>query len=573
MNTKLVELFKLFAVKQWRWYLAGMLMLLLTSWVSLIIPELSKEIVNSYSDMAERDSLKQTALYIIGLGFMLLLVRALSRILLFWPARVLETEVKDYYYARFLKVQQKFMERLGMGDLISRIANDVTHIRVFFGFGALQVLNFFFMVTLAIYKMGVIDPYLTVFALAPILSNIVFMRFAMPRMHKYSRAQQDKLGILTNKITESFVNIHIIQSNEASNSFSGAITEANSHVYKTNVKVAVFRTIVFPILGLMTGFSYLVVLFYGGKLAMEGKITIGDLMAFNAYLALLSFPLMAIGIVLAVTQRARTAADRLAEIDAAETETPQDSETNINIKAPYTIEIKNLNFSFDQKKNVISDLSLKVNPGDHVGIVGTVGSGKSVLFNLITRLYDPPRGSIFINNVDVLDLPPTQIRSIVGYATQTVHLFSDSVMNNLTFGMENSDSDETKELAKKATKEAEIYEDIEGFDHGWESEVGEKGLRLSGGQKQRLALARTLLRNPPVYLLDDTLSAVDYSTEKNIITSLRNKNATMLISTHRSSAIKHCETVIALDDGKVVAKGTFAELSKSHSHFFETEDK
>ena len=139
--------------------------------------------------------------------------------------------------------------------------------------------------------------------------------------------------------------------------------------------------------------------------------------------------------------------------------------------------------------------------------------------------------------------------------------------------MENSDSDETKELAKKATKEAEIYADIEGFDHGWESEVGEKGLRLSGGQKQRLALARTLLRNPPIYLLDDTLSAVDYSTEKNIITSLRNKNATMLISTHRSSAIKHCETVIALDDGKVVAKGTFAELSKSHPHFFETEDK
>jgi ATP-binding cassette subfamily B protein len=569
---KLIEIFKKFAIYQWRWYLAGTVMLFITSWISLLIPELSKTIVNSFAGLSDPASHKDTALFIVALGLILLLSRVLSRVLLFWPARVLESGVKDHYYNRFLKVKQSFFEKFGMGDLISRIANDVTHIRVFFGFGALQILNFTFMVTLAIFKMTDINGYLTIFALAPILSNIIFMRWGMPKMHVYSRAQQDKLGTLTNKITEAFVNVHVIQSNNAASSFSTSIAEANDQVYKTNVKLAAFRTIVFPLLGLMTGFSYLVVLFYGGRLAMEGAITIGDLMAFNAYLALLSFPLMAIGILLAVLQRARTAADRLNEIDQAEREYPEYDKDNLSLKEGIdSIELRNLSFIFNgedgHENKVLDNINLVIEKGQHIGIVGPVGSGKSLLLNLLTRIYHPPKGTVFINGKDILEIAPKELREHIGFATQNVHLFSDSVEKNLVFGLESA----TKEEIEKAAKDAEIANDIKGFENGWDSEIGEKGLRLSGGQKQRLALARTLIRNPGVYLLDDVLSAVDHSTEKAIIESLKSKKSTMIISSHRSSAVKHCDKVIALDKGKLVGEGTFTEISKQFPDFFESE--
>ena len=569
---KLIEIFKSFAITQWRWYLAGTIMLFITSWISLMIPELAKEIVDSFVEKNDESDYQAIALLIIGLGAMVLVTRVSSRILLFWPARVLESGIKDHYYKRFLKVQQSFLEKFGMGDLISRIANDVTHIRVFFGFGALQILNFTFMVSIAVYKMLAINEYLTVFALLPILSNILFMRWGMPKMHVYSRAQQDKLGVLTNKITEAFVNVHIIQSNNASDSFTKSISEANSEVYSTNVKLAVFRTIVFPLLSLMTGLSYLVVLFYGGKIAMENQISIGDLMAFNAYLGILSFPLMAIGILLAVLQRARTAAERLHEIDNAEIELPDDESALGQLKGGIKhIEIRDLSFSFidknGEKTQVLNSINLSIDKGEHIGIVGPVGAGKSVLLNLLTRIYQPPPETIFLNGIDILKISTKEIRKHIGYATQSVHLFSETIQNNLTFGVENV----VKKEIIHAASEAQILDEVSKFDKGWDSEIGEKGLRLSGGQKQRLALARTFIRDPSIYLLDDVLSAVDHTTEKNIINSLRSKNATMLISSHRSSAVKHCDRVIALESGNLVGIGSYTAISTKFPSFFETD--
>lgn len=569
MQNKLFQLFKQFALSQWKWYLAGTVVLFVTSFISLKIPDLSKEIINSFASGTDITQHKDLALIIIALGCLLLVVRVSSRVLLFWPARVLESGVKDYYYEKFLKVQQRFLEKFGMGDLISRISNDVTHIRVFFGFGALQIFNFTFMVSLALMKMLAIDKLLTLYAILPILLNIFLARVAMPRMHIYSKKQQEKLGLLTNKITEAFVNVHVIQSNNAANSFSHSISEVNDDVYKTNVQLASFRTLVFPLVSLMTSLSYLVVLFYGGKLAIQKIITIGDLMAFNAYLALLGFPLMAIGILLAVLQRARTAADRFAEIDRADLESPANTSENYKLSSPLTLEVRNLSYSFVDKEGnkaqVLKNISFTLKPGEHIGIVGPVGSGKSVLFNLITRIYDPPRGTIFFNGIDALDLAPKDIREYIGFATQTVHLFSETIENNLKFGIESASRDDLI----KAAKDSEVLDDILSFDKQWDSEVGEKGLRLSGGQKQRLALARTLLRKPPVYLLDDVLSAVDHSTEKNIIQSFKDQEASMLIASHRSSAVKHCNKVIALEDGILVDIGSFEDISKKHPNYFE----
>lgn len=648
MQSQLLYIFRTFALKQWSWYLAGTVFLFLTSYVSLKIPELSKAVVDSFVDTNSLKGQVQTTYMIALLGFSLLFIRGLSRILLFWPARRLETEVKDHYFGKFLRIKQAFFDHTGMGDLISRIANDVTHIRVFFGFGALQILNFFFMVTLAVFKMYDISPVLTVSALCPIVLSVAIGRFGLPRLHTYSKAQQAELGKLTNKITEAFVNVHVIQANNAASAFTDKVSAKNLDVYKANVKQAGFRVLFFPLLSMLTGISYVLVMFVGGGLAIDGKISVGDLLAFNAYIGLLSFPLMAIGILLSVMQRARTAAERLAEIDAAESENvgsengksengksehlgeletdtkklhptenkllskaiketaskkaehtkvsaqPKGSTPHDDTEDSFqfdTLHVRNLTFRYpfksptandankkdlenppekiwhsdERPENVLEDISFEVQRGEHVGIVGPIGSGKSTLLHLLVKLYDAPAGTIFYGDKDIRSLDSRLLRKRVVLSPQVVHLFSDSVKNNLLLGYETA----TDEAVVEVTRKAEILKDIETFDEGWQSEVGEKGLRLSGGQKQRLALARTLIRKPELYLLDDVLSAVDHTTEKNIIDHLRNEKATMIIVSHRSSAVMHCDKIIALKEGKIVATGTYQDILRDHPSFFE----
>lgn len=554
-----------FALPLWRWYLGGLIFLAITNLVTLEIPQLAKQVVNGISATGPLSQLETIALSIIGLGFIQILVRSLSRILIFWPGRQLESTSKTYYFERIIRLPVVFFNRYGLGDLISRIANDITHLRAFLAFGVLQVLNLAFLVIFTISKMASAHLTLTLLCLIPISLMLLVARFIMPAMNRYSRQNQDALGKLTNRVTESFLNVHTIQANAAEDAFLRRCETENLEVYRTNMKLIRTRTLFFPLLSSLTTMSQLIVLYYGGLEVTRGNLTVGDILTFNIYLAYIAFPLTSVGIILSIYQRAKTALQRLSVIEDEQPEHAQQV-TQTPLTAEAILEIRNLTFSYPQAEEgrtdpVLQNVSLTIAPGQRVGIYARIGSGKSTLFNLICRLYDPPAGTIFWRGRDVLEWEPEQLRRDIGYALQSVHLFSDTIANNLCFGLAEKPSPEALE---ECTRAAQIWQEVQGFEKGWDTEIGEKGIRLSGGQKQRLALARLFLRKPKLLLLDDVLSAVDNQTERLLIQYIERSQTPMLVASHKLTALEACAHVIFMEKGRIIDQGHFAELAERH---------
>lgn len=550
-----------FVTPLWRWYGAGFLLLAVVNFINLVIPQLAKEAINDLARGASEPRTANLALGIIGLGVLVTIVRALSRIVLFWPGRRIETTTKSFLFERLLTLPETFYNAYGMGDLISRLSNDVTQLRVFFAFGILQILNVLFLTVFTVSMMANIHTKLTLATMMPLLIMFVITKYAMPKMHASSRDNQKALGELTNRVTESFLNVHVIQANAATEPFTTRIAQENEEVFQTNMRMVYVRTLIFPLMSCLAGLSGLVVLLYGGFEVTKGRLTVGDILAFNVYIGLLTFPLTAMGIIIAVYQRAKTSLVRLSDIDDAAPESilPEATAVPRREAQPPLLEIRDLTFTFPGSATpTIAALSLQVHEGQRIGLFGRVGAGKSTLMNIVTRLYDPPRGTVFFRGRDILEVPPQELRQEIGYALQSVHLFSASVRENLTFGM-------THEVAlqdlEKAADGAQMLADIHQLPQGWDTEIGEKGVRLSGGQKQRLALARLLLRKTPLVLLDDVLSAVDHVTERRMIEHLHHLGVAMIIASHRGTALKQCDDVLILGDGHLIDRGPFPDLA------------
>jgi ATP-binding cassette subfamily B protein len=552
----------------WGWYIAGIAILAVVNLVQLEIPQLAKSVINNLTTGEHLGESTRTALAIIGLGLLLIIVRTLSRLLMFWPSRKAEAASKADFFQKVMELPAEFFEKHGMGDLISRLANDIGHVRIFYGFGLLQVLNVVFLLVFAITKMVSVHATLTVVALSPLILMFLITRTTMGKMHHFSKANQAAVGQLTNRVTESFVNVHVLQANAATDTFAGRIDVENEEVYRSNVKLIFIRTVIFPLMSCLAGISQLAILFYGGSEVIAGRLSIGDILAFNVYIALLTFPLTAIGIIISVHQRAKTALERLEEINQGKPRSFTGEATGkiTALAAPATtLSVRHLTFGHGaagSTRNALTDLSLELTPGRHVGLFGPIGSGKSTLMSLIVRYYDPPAGSVFLDGVDILNVDPKVVRQRIGYALQSVHLFSSTIRENLLFGM---DREVTEDEVTEAAEAAQILGEIKGFPDGWDTQIGEKGIRLSGGQKQRLALARVFLRRSPLILLDDVLSAVDHATEKRILSYIGKLGSAMLIASHRGSALRHCHEILVLgQDGTVTDRGTYDELLPRH---------
>ncbi|MES2744394.1 MAG: ABC transporter ATP-binding protein [Bdellovibrionota bacterium] len=555
---------RLFVLELWPWYLGGALCLAVTNIISLEIPQLAKELVNHLHDGLKPEdlgTLPKLALAIMGLGLAQIFIRSSSRILIFWPGRKLEASSKSYLFERVMRLPQRFFDKHGMGDLISRFSNDIGQLRIFFAFGVLQILNLIFISVFTLYQMLSVHTSLTLLALTPIFFMLLTTKIIMPRMAAFTRQNQEAVGLLTNRVTEAFTNIHVIQTNASERSFQRLIAQENDKVYATDMKVLMLRTLFFPLMSALTGFSQLVVLFYGGSLVVQNKISVGDILAFNIYLSYLAFPLTSIGIILSVYQRSKTALERL---DPFFNETPESgSDAKIlPFPNPNEVDIQDLHFTYPGSIHpVFMGLNLRIRKGEMLGVCGSVGSGKSTLFQILTRIYEPPVGTTYFEGKDVTTLDPITLRREIAYALQKVHLFSASIADNLSFGLIDRPSEE--ELAR-ASRSAQILKEIESFPDKWDTQIGEKGLRLSGGQKQRLALARLFLRKPKILLLDDVLSAVDNITEARLIQEFRGIGCTMIINSHRGSVLELCDRVIFLKEGRVFDQGRFSELILRH---------
>lgn len=409
-----------------------------------------------------------------------------------------------------------------------------------------------------------VSPNLTLATLAPLFFIIVVSRIGSPKIHKYTKLSQIKLGQLTQKLSESFVHVDILQSNNAIKSFSERVEEQSKEVYKARIMLAIIRTLIFPLSTLLTGVSYLMVLYVGGKAVMESHLTVGDILAFNIYISMLSFPLTALGIIIALVQRARSSSERLVYLEGFEKEKTKKSEKKITEKD--FLHIQNLSFSFEKEAPPkLQNIELSLKEGEKLGITGPIGSCKSTLLSLITRLHEAPPGTIFHKGKDIVSIDPQKLRSKFGYCLQNSFFFSSSIRENLCLGLENKPSQKDLE---EAARKAQILDDILNFQEQWDTKLGERGVRLSGGQKQRLDLARLLLHNPELLLLDDITSAVDTYTERHLLEELKQMNKTMILVSHRPSALKICDRVLLLKEGRVLDEGHFETLLQKHPKFF-----
>ena len=394
-------------------------------------------------------------------------------------------------------------------------------------------------------------------------------KFAMPKLQKYNRLNQEYLGVLTNQVTEAFSNAHTVKSNGAETSFVGRCATEIHKVYQTNIKLITIRTFLFPLVGSLSSISQIIVLFFGGNEVIEGRLSIGSILAFNVYLSILAFPLTSLGIIISIYQRGKAALNRLDEVDREKAEnTGQGDHPKVVVEgSPSIISLKNLSFTYagDDKKSsrafALKDMTLEIKEGQKIGFCGPVGAGKSTLLNVLALLYPPLSNSVFYGGQDLSKVDPHDHRHDIAYALQIPHLFSDTIRANLTFGLPQLPTDEQIESAARM---ACILDDISKFPDGWNTQVGEKGVRLSGGQKQRLALARLFLRPAKVWLLDDVFAAVDTNTEQTMIQNIFSQDRTILLSSHRPGALRKCDQVYYIEDGVIRDQGLFDQLEIRH---------
>ncbi len=563
MALNYVTFTKKYFVPLWYWYAAGLIFLTATNYVTVKTPNLAGQFTNAVNKVNPSE-LETLALQIIGLGVAQLICRTLSRVLIFWPGRDIEARSKVDIFASATRLPQVYLDKFGVGDLISRLSNDLGQLRVFYAFGILMLLNLTLLFTFTISQMWRTNPTLTTLCLAPLCLMLLLTRFIMPRLQKFNRQNAEDQSDLTNQVTEAFVNIHLVKANGAEEAFSRRIDEKITKVYESSINLIGTRTVLFPLVTCLAGVAQLAVLFWGGREVIEGRLMVGDILAFNVYLAVLAFPLTSLGIIIAVYQRGKTSLSRLDEIASAERQKTQPAQDLKPTSA--VIEIRNLQFAYPaaevtlQRENALRGLSLTLKKNEKVGLCGPVGSGKSTLFSVMTRLYDASDGEILLEGRNILTIEPELVRKKINYALQVPHFFSDTIENNLRFGLH----EVTQEQLEEACRKACIYDDIANFPDHWQTQVGEKGVRLSGGQKHRLALARLFLRDAPVWLLDDVLSAVDAPTEEAMLKAIFAEDRTLLVASHRPRPLELCDRVLLIRDGAIHDEGKFRELLARH---------
>ena len=407
--------------------------------------------------------------------------------------------------------------------------------------------------------MASIDPILTSLAIAPMLVMLLLTKLVMPKLYKAMRDNTEALGRLTGRVAEAFSQVHVIQTMNAVETMGARLAPDNIEIFNSNIRTIWLRTLIWPVMTILIGISQFATLTWGGSQIINGTLSVGDIMAFNIYISMLTFPFASLGIILNVYQRAKPASERLESVTALPTESDQTRKAEtLAPSTQFLLEVKNVSFAWPDGRQALDDISFTVQPGERVGIFGTIGSGKSTLFNLVTRLYPFTQGTILINGQDIATMDPAAVRSAVAYGLQQPLLFSESVRSNLCLGL-----DETQvkiETLERATKQAQVYDDIMRLPNTWDTLIGEKGIKLSGGQKQRLALARLLMRQSQLIILDDVLSAVDHDTEHRLIESLLQTKSALVIASHRVSILEPCDKVLVMQNGKLIAHGPFSKI-------------
>lgn len=537
----------------------GGVLLLATNLLDKSIPWLLQHAIDAMR-AGNLSDVKHYAFGVLGLATVLSFTRVASRTRIFNVGRYIEYQLRNQILAQLHRLGSSFFVRMPTGEIMSRAISDVTQVRLLLGFGSLNLVNSVFAYVLATAFMLALSPELTAWALAPYPLLIIVTRLFAKRMFSASQDAQRALGQLSGQVQETLSATRLVRAYAIEDRQQEAFEEANQTALRANMRLVVQRGVMWPVLMGISSLGTLIVVWIGASMVLENRLTVGQLAAFLAYVAQLLWPTLGLGYILSVVQRGRASFGRIQEILDAIPDVKEASDATAPKNIGHVV-VKGLSHSFGDRR-VLDDVSFEVPAGRSLAVVGRTGSGKSILASLLPRLLATPEGSVFLDGDDVTHLQLRGLRRAIGYARQEAFLFSTTVARNIGFSLDDPDSPESMVRIRHAASEAAVLEDIEGLPEGFDTIVGERGVQLSGGQKQRIALARALLNEPTVLVMDDPLSAVDAKTEAAILDALERaaKGRTVILITHRVAAAARTQEVVVLDGGRVVEQGTHAEL-------------
>ncbi|WP_339701557.1 ABC transporter ATP-binding protein [Algoriphagus aquimarinus] len=515
--------------------------------------------------------------FVVVFGVLILVMALLRGVFLFFirqtliiMSRKVEYDIKNEIYDHYQKLPLSFYRKNSTGDLMARITEDVSRVRMYLGPAIMYGLNLLILFPLVITYMITVNPVLTLYALLPLPVLSLSIYYVNNMINERSEKIQRSLSELSTFVQEAFSGIRVLKAfvreSDSANDFATA-----SEDYKLkSIRLTRVNALFFPIIMALVGVSTIITVYVGGLQVISGEIGYGVIAEFILYVNMLTWPVTSLGWVTSIVQRAAASQTRINEFLDEKSEIISTDTIKADIHG--TVEVENLSFIYpDSGIQALKDVSFQIKEGQTLGIIGTTGSGKSTIANLLMRMYDPTAGVIKVDGNPINEYDISDLRRQIGYVPQDVFLFSDSIGNNIAFGIEESDP----KIIEQAAKDADVYQNIVEFPKGFETMLGERGITLSGGQKQRVSIARAIAKEPKILILDDCLSAVDTKTENVILTALKNimMNRTSIIISHRVSSAKLADQIIVLDDGKVIERGNHKSLMKQKGVYAELYEK
>lgn len=497
-------------------------------------------------------------------------------------SRRCEAELRDRVFAHLQKLPVGYFQHTKTGDLMSRLTNDIHAVRELMGFGSLAIVDALVVLIFSLILMIAIDPWLTLWSMLAMPTITVVVRFFGRHIFRWSRDTQEQLSVMSTYVQENLSGIRVVQAYAQEQNQIGGFDVISAEYRHKTMWLATLWGIFWPLMQVLAGIAATLVLWLGGRQVMQGTMTLGEFVAFNGYLAMLTWPLMAIGYTVNQYQRGTAALSRLCEVldvpvsprylsatpPLPDLSDPATRPPALAAGFHGTVEFRDLTFTYGPALGpVLKHVSLKIPAGKSCGIVGETGAGKSTLVSLLLRLHEPPDGSVFIDGVDVRSLPLRRLENAIGYVSQDIFLFSGTIRENILFGAANGESGRVEE----ASRVAQLLPTIHSFSAQFDTVIGERGVRLSGGQKQRAALARAMIKNPPILILDDAFSSVDAQTEEEILRGLKQftKGRTTLLISHRISTVRDADLIVCLRGGEMIEQGTHDELLARRGAYYQ----